>query len=315
MKHIALSVFAAACTALSASALDATNARIWLDSKVKAEIVSHGSGMSGERNKVGDTAARTWQMVKIPVHVDGKVKGEHKVHPHFIPELKLRITLAIEGQNEEGKDVLDLLSKEVTYVDVPLNAATSGKDKDKMGENIINVGVFISPASAYKLSPKDGSLTKKLVGVAVEGTFKGSKCNRSSEKASDGYETGVLFTTKYDKELPPTGWWKKDGGKSGATLAAISETPFAPEYARLGFPATSPMYGFADSAPSSSSLMTGGLTGGMDTPDSTTGGYDTPTTETDATDGGTDTDATEDDDDGKGKKGKKGRKSRRSSRR
>ncbi len=308
MKHIVLSVFAAACTAFSAAALDASNARIWLDSKMKAEIVEHGSGMGGEK-KVGDTSARKWQMVKIPVHVEGTAKGDHKGYPHFVPELKLRISLAIAAQNADGKEVLEMLTKEVTYVEVPLNKHSR---KEGMGENVIQVAVFISPANAYKLSPKDGSLDKKLVGVAVEGTFGGSNCNRAKEKPNDGVETGVVFSPKYEKELASR-WWTKHGGKSGAVLSAISETPFAPSYAAMGFPATNPMYGAAEAGYTSPSAMSGSTM----TPPVPGGAEGGPVSvETGASGDGADSDnASEDEEeDSKGKKGKKSKKSRRSSR-
>ncbi len=311
MKYIAMSVLAAVCGTLSASALDATDARIWLDPKLKTDFVEVGSGMSGDK-KVGDTSARKWQMVKIPVNIEGMVrKGDKKEAAHYIPEVKMRISLVVEvpEDKEKNKEPLEVLSKEVTYVELPLN---SGVAKSDMGENIVNVAVFVSPANAYKLSPKDGSLSKKLVAVAVEGFIDGANCNRKKEKATESVAASVVLMSKYDRALKEQRWWKKQGGKSGAVLAAISETPFAPNYAGMGMPATRPIYGTATDASSGSSA--GLLGGGADSlvPPSGTGA-DADGTTMDTTDT-MDTVVTEDDsDDSKSKK--KDRKNRRSSRR
>ncbi len=308
MKYIAMSVLAAVCGTLSASALDATDACIWLDPKLKTDFVEVGSGMSGDR-KVGDTSARKWQMVKIPVNIEGMVKkGDKKEAAHYITEVKMRISLVVEvpEDKDKNKEPLEVLSKEVTYVELPLN---SGAAKSDMGENIVNVAVFVSPANAYKLSPKDGSLAKKLVAVAVEGSINGANCNRKKEKATESVAASVVLMSKYDRVLKEQRWWKKPGGKSGAVLAAISETPFAPNYAGMGMPATRPIYGAATDAPSGASA--GLLGGGADSlvpPSGTGADADDTTTDT------TDTVVTEDDsDDSKSKK--KDRKNRRSSRR
>ncbi len=238
MKHVVLSLLAAACGALSASALDASNARIWLDEKIQPDFATIGSGISSDKYSSAPAFARSWQYVSIPLHVEGVAKGDSQ--PHFIPELTVRISLAVSTVDSKGKvtDSPELLTKEITYVDIPL---AKGK-KANVGEGVVNVGVFVSPSNAFKLSAKDGSLAKKLIAVAVEGTFSGSSCNRIKEKANDGVATAVVVNTKEGRGLAD-GWWSKKGGNSGAELVAISETPFAHEYARLGFPSTKPMYG------------------------------------------------------------------------
>ncbi len=244
MKHVALSLLAAACGALSASALDASNARIWLDEKIQPDFTPIGSGIASEKYGTAPAYARSWQYLSIPVHVEGVAKGDSQ--PHFIPELKVRVSLVVATTDAKGKatDSPELLTKEITYVDIPLAKAK----KANMGEGIINVGVFVSPSNAFRLSEKDGSLSKKLIAVAVEGTFEGSSCNRLKEKANDGVTTAVVVNTREGKGLAD-GWWKKKGNEGAATLATISETPFAHDYARLGFPATKPMYGSASAAP------------------------------------------------------------------
>ncbi len=273
MKHVALSLLAAACGALSASALDASNARIWLEEKIQPDFATIGGGIASEKYGTTPAYARSWQYLSIPLHVEGVAKGDSQ--PHYIPELKVRISLAVSTVDSKGKvtDSPELLSKEITYVDIPL---AKGK-KPNMGEGVVNVGVFISPSNAFKLSEKDGSLSKRLIAVAVEGTFRDSSCNRVKEKANDNVTTAVVVNTKDGKNLAD-GWWKKKGGSSDAKLSAISETPFAHDYARLGFPATNPLYAAAagsapaapapaaDAAPSTgtSSGPVGGPTTGAD---------------------------------------------------
>ncbi len=309
MKHVALSLLAAACGALSASALDASNARIWLSEKIKPEFASAGSGIAAEKLGTAPTYARSWQYLSIPLHVEGVAKGED-THPHFIPELKVRISLAMATADAKGKltDSPELLTKEITYVDIPLVKSR----KEGVGEGIVNVGVFVSPSNAFKLSAKDGDLTKKLVAVAVEGEFKGSNCNRVKEKPNDSVATNVVLdkTSALGKKLADsTTWWKKDGNGSIA-LASIAETPFAADYARYGYPPIKVMYGSAAApvaAPAVSTTPADSSTGGPVGGPVTTG--ETPSYTPDSTTEG-DSTATESDS-STSKKGKKGRKSRR----
>ncbi len=301
MKHVALSLLAAACGALSASALDATNARIWLDDKIQPDFASIGSGIASEKYGTAPTYARNWQYVSIPVHVEGVSKEDR--HPHFIPELTVRVSLVVSTSDAKGKtkDSPELLSKEITYVDIPL---VKGK-KGNVGEGVVNVGVFVSPSGAFNLAEKDGNLTKKLIAVAVEGTFKGSSCNRVKEKANDGVATAVVVNTKEGRGLSE-GWWNKSGGgNSGSSLVSIAETPFAHEYARLGFPAIKSLYGGA-AAPAPVAPAAVAPTPGEAGVDTTTGGYG-PTTAEDTADGT----STTDEETSKTKKGKKSKKSRR----
>ncbi len=304
MKHVALSLLAAACGALSASALDASNARIWLNDKIQPEFTTIGSGISSEKYGTSPAYARSWQYVSIPVQVEGVAKGDSQ--PHFIPELKVRISLVVATTDAKGKvtDSPELLSKEITYVDIPL---AKGK-KNNTGEGVVNVGVFVSPSNAFKLSEKDGSLAKKLIAVAVEGTFKGSPCNRAKEKANDGVATGVIVNTKEGRNLTE-GWWKKSGGSSSSSLMAISETPFAHEYARMGFPATSPMFGSSAasspvSAPPSSAPAADSVPSGpVSADDASISTTDAPVDDTAA--------GAEEEGSSKGKKGRKNKSRRR----
>ncbi len=307
MKHLALSLIAAACGALSASAVDATNARIWLDEKIQPDFAAIGSGIASEKYGTAPAYARNWQYVSIPVHVEGAAKGE--AAPHFIPALTVRISLAVATTDAKGKpaDAPELLTKEITYVDIPLAKAKRGNT----GEGLVNVGVFISPSNAFKLSQKDGNLAKKLIAVAVEGTFEGSPCNRVKEKANDGVTTAVVVDTKAGRGLANS-WWTKKGGDSGAMVAAISETPFAHEYARLGFPATNPLYGAGTAVSTPAVAPAPAATGASaEGPTAVSEGDSTHSADADGADD-TSADGT---DDSSGSSKRKGKKSRRSSRR
>ncbi len=316
MKYAFLSFVAAACSVLTASALDATNARLWLSEDIQPDFSTIGGGIASEKNGTAPAYARSWQYVSIPVNVEGKAKGtDRDAYPHFIPELKVRISLAVATSDDKGKptDKLVLLQKDVTYVDVPLAKAAR---KAGTGEGTVNVGVFISPSSAFKLAPKDGVLSKKLVAVAVEATFNGSSCNRAKEKANDGICTAVVGDDKEGMKRADK-WWRKSGGStSGASLAAISETPFVHQYAGLGMPATRPLFGPAESGSSAAPALSpapADADSPTPSPTSTTAteGTDTGSEDTGDVDGGGSADS-EDAEDGKsGKRTKRSRRSRR----
>ncbi len=298
MKHVALSLLAAACGALSASAVDASNARIWLDEKIQPDFTTIGTGITSDKHGTAPAFARTWQYVSIPLHVEGVSQGD--TQPHYIPELKVRVSLAIATTDAKGKptDTPEMISKEITYVDIPL---AKHARKANMGESVVNVGVFVSPSNAFKLAEKDGNLSKKLIAVAVEGTFQGSSCNRVKEKSNDGVKTAVVVNTKEGRGLTDN-WWTKKGGRTGAVLSAISETPFVHQYASLGFPPTNPMFGGA--------AAVGGPAAVAATPDeaSTTPAEEPADVDATPTEGDEDSTSSTTT---RGKKGKKGKKSRR----
>ncbi len=286
MKRAFLSLVAAACSALTAAAVDATAANVWLDANAKPVFQIMGKGIQADKGASAPTFTCPWQYVSIPLHVEGKLKGDEAEHPHFISELKLRISLAIAIEDDKGKVMKKpvILQKDVTYVDVPL-----AKSDKKTGKSVVNVGVFVSPASAYKLNRKNGDLSKKLVGVAVEGTFNGANCNRLKGDGSESPVVGVVVNQSAGKELGEK-WWRGTGsGSTGAVLNAISETPFAPQYAEHGFPPVRPMYGAAESGSSSSSSTPSTLTPVEDSDTDTTTTTDTADTTTTADDSATTT--------------------------
>ncbi len=309
MKHAILSFIAVACGALSASALDATNARIWLTEGEKVVVASRGSTISTEKPVRSPAYERTWQYVSIPLHVEGKSR---EGRPHFIPELKVRISLAAAVLDDDGRPTgkSELLSREITYVDIPL-AKSSDAGKKKQGEGLVKVGVFISPSNAFKLAPKDGDLSRSIIAVAVEGTFQGSSCNRFSEKANDKVTATILLNEKEGKALADK-WWTKQGSNSGIVLSAISETPFAHEYSAMGFPGTNPVFG-APVVPVAAAPAVVDAPADAVTDGSVPGTDASSTSEVDSSSHGADGEGadTEEDSPRKGKKARKNRRSRR----
>ncbi len=252
MKRLILPLAAAFCTSFAASALDATDARLWLDDKDKLKVTDK------TWNDAKSVSRTTWQYVSIPVQVEGVAKGEDSA-PHFIPEMQVHV-YALFSVNDREKEYV-LLDKELNYVEIPLDSKHADKNK---GSGTVNVGVFISPGNAYKLAPKDGDLRKKLVAVAVEATFKGAPCIRkdSGNRAIVQY---MVFDNGLAQSLKSNWWRSKSSFKNscGAVLHSIAETPYAAQYNQLDMPALSPMYAggpAGSSASSSSSSYTGGPT-------------------------------------------------------
>lgn len=235
---------AAFCGLPAAFGLNADNARVSLDVQnggdLRVESVVPMTIFGGKEAKQsrGDKTT-TWQYVTIPVKVEAKCKGDRT--PNFVDELKVHV-YAVFG-SDKGADPI-MLDKEITYVDIPVNAKSGGK----LSEGKMNVGVFISPANASKIMNSNSKieLGDKLIAVAVEASFHDSPCIDTSSDPS------FVVDSKFKQKLTGA-WWKKASNaknKQGAELSAISETPFAPFYAPV-FPPTKPLYGSATGSSSS----------------------------------------------------------------
>ncbi len=252
MKHIFLPLFAAACGALTASALDATNARVSLVTKgstvPKLEKISMptfpgNNGADIFQGKHGATlTSPQWYYINVPIRVEAKARGDKD--PQYVPALTVHIYAAITQGKKENPVLLD---REVTYVEIPVDG------KSKNGTEV-NVGVFISPANACKLAGDDpkADLTGKLSALAIEATFNGSNCMHPEE------DPFIVFDPSLKNKLSGHWWKKRAGDTKGAALSTISETPFAPFYSPH-FPQTSPIYSAqvaSDSSSSASSSVT-----------------------------------------------------------
>ncbi len=231
-----------------------------------------------------------WHMVRIPLQVAAR-GGSDK--PTLVDELEVKVHVVMLGG--KGADKPLLLTRELTYVDIPLDP-TANDDG-----TVVNVGVFLSPADTVRIcgpDVKNPEIVKRLGAVAVTAKFKGSACNNTS--ANPG-----LVVSRDLKDKLTGSWWKKEGADTaGVTLKSIAETPFAPYYSPV-FPATRPMYG-SEFSPAAAGISAMGTTtmpadtgSGMDTTTSTTDTTAEPTTET-----------TEDSSTGKKRKGRKGKRNR-----
>lgn len=283
MKRALFSIIAAAvCGTMTASAVDASAVKVTLMAKgsaTKIEKLAPPQGMSFGSASMSAQPIVSWQVVNIPVKVEGKAKGDKSAQ--FASSITFTAHLLIESDNNDGKPVL--LSKEITYVDIPLSGG------GEAAKNEINIGVFIPPSSAVRINEKGkGDLKGKLLGVAVEAEFNGKPCMKTGEPRF------VVFDNNTKKKLSDE-WWTKSMGDAGAVLCNINETPYA-AWAGNAYPqiATVPT-----SASETSPVPAYPTTPSSDTTDT---GTDTTATDTTATD----TEATEEDSGSrKGKKNKK----------
>lgn len=237
-----------------------------------------------------------WHVVRIPLQVAARA-GSDK--PTFVDELEVKVHVVMMGG--KGADKPLLLTKDITYVDIPLDPAANDDG------TVVNVGVFLSPADAMRICGPDvkvPELAKRLGAVAVTAKFKGSACNNTSANP------GLVVARDLKDKLTGSWWKKEDAENAGVALKSIAETPFAPYYSPV-FPATRPMYGepFSPAAAGISALGTTTIPGGS------SAGVDTSSTSVDSTtetSADTSTETTEDTSStgGKKKKGKKNKRNR-----
>lgn len=231
MKSALFSIFAGAmCAAMTASATDATAVRVSFNGKPSSvKIEKMPAPQTGSFPGVGMSAQPIvpWQIVNIPVEIEAKAGGDTA---HFVSELTFKAHLLVEIPN--GRAVL---TKEITYVDIPL----SGNGETTKTE--MSVGVFIPPSTAVRLNEKGkGDLKGKLVGIALETTFNGKDKEPISE----------IFDNSVKKSLTGAWWSKyKDTGKYVA--CSIDETPYA-AWAGTFYPAVRPAAAAGSSAPTGS---------------------------------------------------------------
>ncbi len=237
--------------------------------------------------------AYAWHLVRVPLQVAAR-GGSDK--PTLVDELEVKVHVVMLGG--KGADKPLLLTKELTYVDIPLDP-TANDDG-----TVVNVGVFLSPADSVRIcgpEVKNPDIVKRLGAVAVTAKFKGSACNNTSANP------GLVVSRDLKDKLTGSWWKKEDADTAGVTLKSIAETPFAPYYSPV-FPATRPMYG-SEFSPASAGISAMGTT---TLPTDTASGLDSTTSATDSTADST-TETTEDSSSsvgGKKKKGKKGKRNR-----
>ncbi len=298
----------AACTVMTASAIDATAVKVSLNadkpglaSKIVSEVGAKPSVMSFTegRAKAGKNG---WQRISVPIKMEAAAKklkpsDNERPMPDYIGELTLTVHVLFKTSDGDGKDKYARVSKTLTYHEIVLS-----KGSKQLGECEMNVDLFLSPRNAMKIStagPKAKSTAVKVIAIALEGSFGGQTCQRLEKTDPD---------VRFDRTDLPKSWWTSEKvNDCGAVLYAINETPYA------AFAPATDAWVTTDgaTAPSAPAISTGADTATPSTgDDSTTGSTDsgvTPTTD--------DTTATADEEETGSRKGKKGSKKNRRSRR
>lgn len=295
----------AACSAMTASALDADFAQVTMKAgkpgqanKIVSTVDSKPNTLSFSDSK--SKGGRNWQRVSLPVKVEGrarKAKGDNdNPIPDYVDGLTITAHVLFKTADKDGKDKFARVSKTLTYHEIALNKAKDG------GECEMSVDLFLSPRNAMKIStagPRAKSTDVRVIAAAIEATFNGSPCMNKEESPD----------ARFDRTDLPKQWWKSEKVNScGAVLYAINETPYA-----AVLPATEAWV--TTDAASAATTTTTTTTTGTDDATSTMGADDTTgtTPAADTTPAGDDSAAAEEDTDrrGKNKRGKTSRKNKR----
>ena len=299
----------AACTVMTASAIDATAVKVSLNAdkpglatKIVSEVGAKPSVMSFTegRAKAGKNG---WQRISVPIKMEAaakklKASDNDRPTPDYVGELTLTVHVLFKTADADGKEKFARVSKTLTYHEIALS-----KGSKQLGECEMNVDLFLSPRNAMKIStagPKAKSTAVKVIAIALEGSFGGQTCQRLEKTEPD---------VRFDRtDMPKTWWTSEKVNDCGAVLYALNETPYAAFASATDAWVTTDATA-APSAPSVPAVSTDDTT----TPsadDSSTGSTDagvTPTTD--------DTTATADDEDDSRSKSKKSSKKSKRSRR
>lgn len=303
----------AACTVMTASAIDATAVKVSLNAdkpglatKIVSEVGAKPSAMSFTegRAKAGKNG---WQRISVPIKMEAAAKklkpsDSDRPVPDYIGELTLTVHVLFKTSDGDGKDKFARVSKTLTYHEIALS-----KGAKQLGECEMNVDLFLSPRNAMKIStagPRAKSTAVKVIAIALEGSFGGQTCQRLEKTDPD---------VRFDRTDMPKTWWTSDKvNDCGAVLYAINETPYA------AFAPATDAWVTTDgaTAPSAPAVSTGDDTATPSTGDDSTTGSTTGSTDSGVTPTTDDTTATADEEEtgsrGKGRRSsKKNRRSRR----
>lgn len=207
MKSALFTIFAGAvCAAMTATATDATSVRVTLNAKgssTKIEKLGMPQTFGFPGQGLTSQPITPWQVVNIPVQIEAKAKGDDSAH--FVSQLTFKAHLLVEAGDKRV-----VLSKEITYVDIPLSGSGD------VTKTEMSVGVFIPPSTAIRLNKKGkGDLKGKLLGVAIETEFNGIR--------KDGED--AIFDNSVKKNLKSE-WWTRSKDNT-FTVCSIDETPYA----------------------------------------------------------------------------------------
>lgn len=249
MKNFFLSLVVAALFGVPfATARDATDVQVTLKQQAGKPVAVHKMPTSGNLNFGTESIMKQhktggWHVVNIPLEVEGYTKKKddngNNLQVHYIPSLTVKVYLLFKHEDPHGKEKPKgvLLSKELKYVNIPI--PTPGKKKE-VRMNEIFAGVFISPADAWKISEKTkGELAGTLVAYAVDASYKEASSCMNADK--EKHPQFCVMDSQLERAWNLNGkWWNKTGDTMGASLKAISETPYAMSYGSF-YPELSPM--------------------------------------------------------------------------
>ena len=190
MKSALFTIFAGAvCAAMTATATDATSVRVTLNAKgssTKIEKLGMPQTFGFPGQGLTSQPITPWQVVNIPVQIEAKAKGDDSAH--FVSQLTFKAHLLVEAGDKRV-----VLSKEITYVDIPLSGSGD------VTKTEMSVGVFIPPSTAIRLNKKGkGDLKGKLLGVAIETEFNGIR--KDGERVVDPQQGQHLHRLQHRRD-------------------------------------------------------------------------------------------------------------------
>ncbi|MBR3926153.1 MAG: hypothetical protein IKJ58_05265 [Akkermansia sp.] len=216
----------AACTAMTASAVDADFAQVTLrgdtpglSGKLVQAVEGKPATMSFTESR-GRSRSASWQRIGIPVQIEGRCRrsGNDAATPDYIEGLTVTVHVLFKTKSQSGGDSYARVSKTLTYHEIALSRGSGANNTSKTE---MTVDLFLSPRNAMLVSsngPNAHSTDVKVVAIAMEASLNGTAC-MSREESSN-----VVF----DRADLPRRWWEASGVDSnGAVLYALNETPYA----------------------------------------------------------------------------------------
>lgn len=216
----------AACTAMTASAVDADFAQVTLRGdtpglagKLVQAVEGKPATMSFTESR-GRSRSASWQRIGIPVQIEGRCRrsGNDTPTPDYLEGLTVTVHVLFKTKSQSGGDSYARVSKTLTYHEIALGRGSGANSNSKVE---MTVDLFLSPRNAMLVSsngPNAHSTEVKVVAVAMDASLNGTSCMNREESSN------VVF----DRADLPRRWWEASGVNSnGAVLYALNETPYA----------------------------------------------------------------------------------------
>ena len=213
-----------------------------------------------------DKAKSQWFLLNIPVRVYamGTNKMRELAPARYIRELKVTVYLLVhkasgsveKGENSSLASEYNMIKKEITFVDIPLEKGSVTENGREMGKATMCVGVFIPKSTASILTgnfdnPKEITNPGVIAGYAVLATVNGEPCSDFTSSNKSKIEKGEtrsskLFDKKLVSRLGEKRWWEERSrnkfDEPNVDICSIAESPYAPFYGKY-YPRVKPMYG------------------------------------------------------------------------